>query len=207
MKPALVVVLVLVVLAWLAWTAASPRAVPASVTAGSPSGEGSGRAPGTNPLPPVAAGSSDLPTLSLPLAGIDLAKLHSNFDDVRDGTRRHEALDLAAPRGTEILAVADGFVRKIFTSRGGGLTVYQFDPTQSWCFYYAHLDRYAAGLTEGQSVRAGELLGYVGTTGNAPRNAPHLHLAVMRLDPDRKWWGGTPVDPYPLLAASAARRP
>jgi murein DD-endopeptidase MepM/ murein hydrolase activator NlpD len=90
-------------------------------------------------------------------------------------------------------------VKKLFTSKPGGLTVYQFDPDQRFCYYYAHLDRYAPGLHEGQLLRRGEVLGYVGTTGNAG-NTPHLHFALIRLDKDRRWWKGTYVNPYPSLA-------
>jgi murein DD-endopeptidase MepM/ murein hydrolase activator NlpD len=79
------------------------------------------------------------------------------------------------------------------------LAVYQFDPTDTYCFYYAHLDHYAAGLKEGTLLRKGDVLGYVGTTGDAPANAPHLHLAVFKLAPDKKWWNGTAVDPLPLM--------
>ena len=93
----------------------------------------------------------------------------------------------------------DGEVKKLFTSKPGGLTVYQFDPDQRFCYYYAHLDRYAEGLHEGQLLRRGEVLGYVGTTGNAPKNTPHLHFALIRLDKERRWWKGTYVNPYPLL--------
>jgi peptidoglycan LD-endopeptidase LytH len=105
-----------------------------------------------------------------------------------------------APRGTEVLAVDAGSIAKLFTSQAGGLTVYQFDPTQTFSYYYAHLDRYAPGLAEHQAVRRGELLGYVGSTGNASEEAPHLHFAIARLDTDRSWWKGDPINPYPLLA-------
>ena len=134
----------------------------------------------------------------IPVAGVDRSALRDMFDEVR-GNRRHEAIDIMAPRGTPVIAADDGVVKKLFTSVPGGLTVYEFDPDQRFCYYYAHLDGYAAGLREGQVLRRGEVLGYVGTTGNAPKNAPHLHFAVIRLDPDRRWWKGTYVNPYPLL--------
>jgi murein DD-endopeptidase MepM/ murein hydrolase activator NlpD len=135
----------------------------------------------------------------MPVVGVDLIDLHQSFSEARGGRRSHEALDILAPRGTPVRAVDDGVVKKLFTSVRGGLTVYQFDPGERYCYYYAHLDGYAAGLREGQLLRRGDLVGYVGSTGNARRDAPHLHFAVTRLDPDRKWWGGTPIDPYPLL--------
>jgi len=142
--------------------------------------------------------TSGLPHLGMPLTGIDPKTLSSTFEDKRDG-RRHEALDIPSPRGTPVHAVAEGNVAKLFTSKEGGLTVYQFDNTQTFCYYYAHLDRYAQGLTEGTLLRKGDILGYVGSTGNASAKAPHLHFAIFRLKADKKWWEGTPVDPLPLL--------
>jgi peptidoglycan LD-endopeptidase LytH len=93
----------------------------------------------------------------------------------------------------------DGVIRKLFLSKPGGLTVYEFDRDEVFCFYYAHLDRYAEGLKEGQLVRRGQVIGYVGTTGNAPPETPHLHLAIFRLGPEKRWWQGTAIDPYPVL--------
>lgn len=138
--------------------------------------------------------------LSMPVAGVEPRTLHADFSETRGGTRAHEALDILAPRGTQVLAAEAGFVRKLFTSVPGGLTVYEFDLEERYCYYYAHLDGYASGLREGQRLQRGDLLGYVGTTGNAPKNTPHLHFAVIRLDPDKRWWSGTAIDPYPLLA-------
>jgi len=138
--------------------------------------------------------------LLMPVAGVDPRTLNDTFSETRGGgTRRHEALDILAPRGTPVLAADDGVVRKLFTSVPGGLTVYEFDLEERYCYYYAHLDGYAPGLHEGQLLRKGDLVGYVGTTGNAPKDTPHLHFAVSRLDPDKKWWTGTPINPYPLL--------
>lgn len=135
----------------------------------------------------------------MPVAGVDPRTLQDNFSETRGGTHPHGALDILAPRGTPVLAVDDGVVRKLFTSVPGGLTVYEFDPEERYCYYYAHLDGYAPGLHEGLLLRRGDLIGYVGTTGNAPKDGPHLHFAVTRLDPDKKWWTGAPIDPYPLL--------
>jgi murein DD-endopeptidase MepM/ murein hydrolase activator NlpD len=134
----------------------------------------------------------------VPVAGIGRSAMRDMFDE-RRGNRRHEAIDILAPTGTPVIATDDGIVKKLFTSKPGGLTVYQFDPDQRFCYYYAHLDRYAAGLREGQMLRRGEVLGYVGTTGNAPKDAPHLHFALIRLDKERRWWKGTYVNPYPFL--------
>jgi murein DD-endopeptidase MepM/ murein hydrolase activator NlpD len=135
----------------------------------------------------------------VPVAGVARSAMRDMFDEVR-GNRRHEAIDILAPQGTPVIATDDGVVKKLFTSKPGGLTVYQFDPDQRFCYYYAHLDHYAAGLHEGQLLRRGEVLGYVGVTGNAPKNTPHLHFALIRLDVERRWWKGTYVNPYPLLA-------
>jgi murein DD-endopeptidase MepM/ murein hydrolase activator NlpD len=98
-----------------------------------------------------------------------------------------------------VLAVEDGTIVKLFQSKAGGTTIYQFDPTWSYIYYYAHLERYAADLREGMRVRRGDLIGYVGTSGNAPKNAPHLHFAIYKAGPDKKWWDGTPIDPFWVL--------
>lgn len=137
----------------------------------------------------------------VPVAGVGRDAIRDMFNESR-GNRRHEAIDILAPTGTPVIATDDGEVKKLFTSKPGGLTVYQFDPDQRFCYYYAHLDRYAPGLHEGQVLRRGEILGYVGTTGNAPKDTPHLHFALIRLDKDRRWWKGTYVNPYPLLAGN-----
>jgi murein DD-endopeptidase MepM/ murein hydrolase activator NlpD len=134
----------------------------------------------------------------MPIAGLSPADLRESFDEVHSG-HRHEAIDILAPRGTPVRAVADGTIRKLFHSVPGGITVYEFDRGETVCYYYAHLDRYAEGLAEGQRVRAGDTIGYVGTSGNAPPGTPHLHFAVSRLGPEKRWWQGTPIDPYPLL--------
>lgn len=136
----------------------------------------------------------------MPVAGIDPRSLRGSFTEARGTARAHEAVDIPAPRGTPVLAVADGVVRKLFTSVRGGLTLYEFDLEERYCYYYAHLDGYAPSLREGQSLRKGELIGYVGSTGNAGKDSPHLHFAVIRLGPEKQWWGGVAVDPYPLLA-------
>jgi len=145
-----------------------------------------------------AAGMQPPPRLRMPVAGVPIQSVHDTFLDKRDG-HAHEALDIPAPRGTPVTAAAEGRVAKLFTSKPGGLTVYQFDDSATYCFYYAHLDRYAANLREGQLLRTGDVLGYVGTTGNAPPNAPHLHFAVFILGPEKHWWQGTAIDPWPLI--------
>jgi peptidoglycan LD-endopeptidase LytH len=134
-------------------------------------------------------------SLIIPVKGLEADDLASSFHDAR-GSRRHEAIDILAPRGTDVIAVEDGKIAKLFTSDAGGLTVYQFDPSETFVYYYAHLDQYAPDLKEGALLRKGDLLGKVGTTGNAPKDTPHLHFAISKLDPDRRWWGGTALDPF-----------
>jgi murein DD-endopeptidase MepM/ murein hydrolase activator NlpD len=163
-----------------------------------PSAVGTAPPPPTVSAPPNPATGASLPHLAMPLAGIDPAHITDTFNDSRDG-RKHEALDIPAPRGTPVLAVAEGNVKKLFTSKQGGLTVYQFDDSATYSYYYAHLDHYAKDLKEGTLLRKGDVLGYVGSTGNASPTAPHLHFAVNILGADKKWWEGTPIDPLPLL--------
>lgn len=145
---------------------------------------------------PFAAG--DVP-LMVPVQGVTVAQLHDTFSDARAQGRVHEAIDIMAPRGTPVLAVADGTVEKLFTSVPGGLTIYQFEPGGRYAYYYAHLDRYADGLQEKQAIRRGEVIGYVGSTGNADPSAPHLHFAIFELGPERQWWKGTALNPYPVF--------
>lgn len=138
--------------------------------------------------------------LEIPVEGVKPSDLRDTYDEARAAGRRHDAIDIMSPRGTEVRAVDDGTIAKLFTSKDGGLTIYQFDPTRTFSYYYAHLDHYAAGLAEHQDVKRGQLLGYVGSTGNASENAPHLHFAIARLETNRAWWKGDPINPYPLLA-------
>ena len=138
-------------------------------------------------------------TLDMPVAGARTIDLRDSFDEARGGTRHHEAIDILAPRGTAVVAVDEGKIAKLYTSKQGGFTVYQFDRDDSHAFYYAHLDRYANGLKEGSYLRRGDPIGYVGTTGNAPPNTPHLHFAIFELGPEKNWWQGKPINPYPFL--------
>ncbi|MFS8064535.1 MAG: M23 family metallopeptidase [Luteimonas sp.] len=146
-------------------------------------------------MPPSATG------MLLPVAGIKPSQLIDTFNQSRGSERRHEALDIMAARGTPVFAAVDGKIEKLFTSKAGGLTLYEFDPAATHAYYYAHLDRYAAGLVEGMPLRRGEVIGYVGSTGNANPEAPHLHFAIFQLGPEKHWWQGTAINPYPLLTA------
>jgi murein DD-endopeptidase MepM/ murein hydrolase activator NlpD len=141
--------------------------------------------------------------LLMPVEGYDLRRLHDGFREPR-GARSHEAIDLMAARGTRVRAVDDGVIRRLASSARGGISIYQVDPDGRYCYYYAHLDRYAAFLAEGRIVRKGEVLGYVGSTGNAAFTAPHLHFAVYRLDDPERWWDGPAVNPFPVWAGDSA---
>ena len=136
--------------------------------------------------------------LQVPIA-VDRATLRSSFAEMRGGNRRHEAMDLLAPRNTPVVAVDAGIIARLFNSKAGGITIYQFDPTTTYTYYYAHLDRYADGLEEGARVSRGQTIGYVGTSGNAPANTPHLHFAIFVLGDDKRWWQGAPLDPFDVL--------
>lgn len=135
--------------------------------------------------------------LAIPVPGVAAAQLADSYAQARGGgMRSHEALDIPAARGTPVLAVEDGRIAKLFRSVPGGITIYQFDRGGDFAYYYAHLDRYADGLREGAEVRKGQVLAYVGSTGNASADAPHLHFAIFRLGPQRQWWRGTPLNPF-----------
>jgi peptidoglycan LD-endopeptidase LytH len=135
--------------------------------------------------------------LKLPIDDADVEKMEGQFAQRRGGgSRGHEAVDILAARNTFVRAVEDGTVAKLFFSNAGGITLYQFDPAGKYCYYYAHLQSYAPGVREGVHVSAGDVIGYVGTTGNAPAGTPHLHFAVYQLNGQKRWWEGRPLDPY-----------
>jgi murein DD-endopeptidase MepM/ murein hydrolase activator NlpD len=139
--------------------------------------------------------------LVIPVAGVKAEQLTDTFNDSRSaGSRLHRALDIMAPRGTPVVAAAAGTVEKLFHSDAGGNTIYVRTPNLATIHYYAHLDRYAEGLREGQQVAQGQTLGTVGSTGDASADAPHLHFEIMQTSPNAKWYEpSTSIDPYPLL--------
>jgi murein DD-endopeptidase MepM/ murein hydrolase activator NlpD len=145
--------------------------------------------------------------LIVPVAGVAVSQLQDSFDEGRDEGRVHRALDILAPRGTPVLSADDGRILRVRPNALGGNTVYATDPLGRVVYYYAHLDAYQPGLTEGATVARGDVLGIVGTTGNAPKDTPHLHFQVMRMPADGKYWDGEAINPYPLfLLMKAGRR-
>jgi peptidoglycan LD-endopeptidase LytH len=150
------------------------------------------------PLPPRTEAVEER-SLEIPVSGIERKQLYDSFNETRDGSRSHEAIDIMASRGTPVVAAENGRIKKLFTSKAGGLTIYQFDPSETYVYYYAHLDSYAENVKEGMEVKKGDVIGYVGSTGNASKNAPHLHFAISRLTPEKQWWKGEPINPYPIL--------
>lgn len=139
--------------------------------------------------------------LAIPVVGVKPEQLTDTFTQARASGRRHDAIDIMAAEGTPVIAAADGTVEKLFFSHGGGgITVYERSPDRKWMYYYAHLQRYAPGLSEGQQVKRGQVIAFVDHTGDAIASAPHLHFAINSMAPQERWWQGTPINPYPLLA-------
>jgi murein DD-endopeptidase MepM/ murein hydrolase activator NlpD len=151
--------------------------------------------------PPVAPGrvSAQGPgRLRFPVPAVSRAAMSDSFAEARGSERSHLAVDILAPRGSPVVAVDDGTLARLSSSPAAGLSVYQLDAAERYCFFYAHLERYAEGLAEGRPVKRGEVIAYVGTTGNAPANTPHLHFAIHEVTSLKQCWGGRPIDPYPL---------
>jgi murein DD-endopeptidase MepM/ murein hydrolase activator NlpD len=178
------------------------RGVPPTASAAPPS------PPVVESLPAAAAAATIGPDpvselrdrkLEVPVRGVARSELRDTFDQARRSTENHEAIDILAKRNTPVLAVEDGVIAKLFESKKGGTTIYQFDPSTKYTYYYAHLERYADGLKEGSRIQRGQVLGYVGTSGNAPKDTPHLHFAIFRLTDKKQWWQGSPIDPYDVL--------
>lgn len=162
---------------------------------------GAAGATGAPPSPPMPAPLLAKGSLIVPVQGIDASALHDTYDEQRGGgTRAHEALDIPAPRGTPVLSATGGRVLKLFNSKAGGRMVYAADSSEHFILLYAHLDSYAPGLADGTPLKRGQVIGTVGTTGNAPPNLPHLHFAIARSNDVKQWWKGAPVNPYPVLA-------
>lgn len=157
--------------------------------------------PNGQPAVRVASG------LVVPVAGVTPDKLVDTWGQSREnGARAHEGIDIMAPKGTPVVAAAPGLIEKLFISRRGGVTAYVRSQDRALTYYYSHLHAYVPGLREGQQVRAGDVIGYVGETGNVPPGSPHLHFAINTMRADEKWWQGQATNPYPLLAGNRASR-
>jgi murein DD-endopeptidase MepM/ murein hydrolase activator NlpD len=139
-------------------------------------------------------------SLLVPVAGVTISRLRDSFLDGRSEGRTHQALDIMAPLDTPVLATDDGKVMKLHQSDKGGIMIYQSDPSGNYVYYYGHLSRYAGGLFDGKQVKRGEIIGYVGDTGNAGAGNYHLHFGISKMRAPGKWSGGAPINPYPLLA-------
>jgi murein DD-endopeptidase MepM/ murein hydrolase activator NlpD len=142
-------------------------------------------------------------SILLPVAGADMSKVEDSFNEPRDGGRVHRAIDILAPRGTPILSADDGKILRMTTSALGGISMYTVDTENRLVYYYAHMDHYNDAMSPGRTIARGDTLGYVGTTGNAPKDTPHLHFQVMRWPADGKYWNGDPIDPYTALGGVA----
>ena len=162
--------------------------------------------PGAQPPVTLAEGIWVGPAgLAIPIPGIKPKQLVDTYTQARaGGARTHDAIDIMAAEGTPVVAAADGTIEKLFFSQGGGITAYVRSPDQRWIYYYAHLQSYAPGLAEGQHIRRGQPIGRVGHSGNAAAAGPHLHFAINRMQPGERWWQGSPINPYPLLAGRKA---
>lgn len=186
-------------------TLPAPNATPTSATTSNTAPativvDPHGSEPPVSAMPPPPAPVAAPSGLVIPVQGIAATQLIDTFAQARGENRVHDAIDIMAPHGTPVLAVADGTVAKLFESKAGGTTLYQFDPSGRYVYYYAHLQGYATGVVEGKVLKRGEVIAYVGSTGNANPDGPHLHFAIGALTPEKKWWDYTAINPYPLLS-------
>lgn len=198
---------------------AAPSPVAQVLLAGGPEGESAMPSSKTNSVPasesrPALATAAMTPSarmaaaferlrqkdLMIPVAGVSAARIENSFTAGRDGgERQHNAVDILAPRNTPVVAADDGVILRMSNNQLGGITIYAADRDHEFVYYYAHLDHYRDGVTPGQKIRKGDTLGFVGTTGNAPKDVPHLHFQIMLWPADGKYWNGEPVNPYPVL--------
>lgn len=191
---------------------------PTVFQSGGPDGESPPpTAPISPPPAPVPAGVKDLERtrdiarlrdrhLLIPVAGVGPEHLQDTFTDARDGDRVHNAIDILAPRNTPILAADDGVILRMSSNALGGITIFAADVDRQFVYYYAHLDHYDPDMYAGRKLSKGDRIGYVGTTGNAPKNVPHLHFQIMRWPEDGKYWVGEPINPYPLLHTDVVQK-
>ena len=155
---------------------------------------------GATTITPADVNALTVKKLLIPVAGVGAGELHDTFNDSRSEGRVHQALDIRAPQDTPVLAADDGKVMKLHQSGRGGTMLYQSDPSGTFVYYYGHLSRYADGIVEGREVKRGEVIAYVGDTGNAGPGNYHLHFGISKMSAPGKWSGGEPINPYPLLA-------
>jgi murein DD-endopeptidase MepM/ murein hydrolase activator NlpD len=178
----------------------SPMVSPAATITPAPSPPPSpSLAPTVTPIPPMDSAISLTYRLIIPVAGIRSDQLRDTFTESRSEGRQHDAIDIIAPRGALVMASVDGTIARLFNSVKGGITLYQLSPDQKFVFYYAHLDRYADGIKDGKPVKQGEVIGYVGDTGNAVPGNTHLHFAIWRISDPKKFFDGENLNPFPLL--------
>ena len=186
---------------WIWFYSVVPEAPPKVARSGNIVSVRPGQAPPVEIAQQVVVGPAGL---ALPVVGIRASQLTDTFDDARSQGRRHDAIDIMAPEGSPVIAAADGTIEKLFNSVRGGITVYERSPDGKWEYYYAHLSAYAPGLHEGQQVKRGQVIARVGHTGDASAAGPHLHFAINTMGGGERWWQGTPINPYPLLAGKKA---
>jgi len=141
--------------------------------------------------------------LMIPVLGIKPEQLVDTFSASRSAGRVHEAIDIIAPAGTPVIAAADGKILKFHDSVPGGITIYQLSSDEKFIYYYGHLQRRADGLKEGDVVRQGSTIGFVGDTGNSGAGNYHLHFAISIPTDPKRFWEGDNINPYPLLTGSA----
>ena len=144
-------------------------------------------------------------SLIVPVQGVDASRVRDSYTAGRGGGRTHDAVDIMAARGTPVIAAEGGTILRLRHNEAGGITIYQLDPDERFIYYYAHLDRYQDGLVEGLKVNQGDILGFVGTTGNAPKDMPHLHFQVMLYKGRGQYWGGEPINPHPYLSRTGRK--
>ncbi|HXG65174.1 MAG TPA: M23 family metallopeptidase [Blastocatellia bacterium] len=196
-----------------------PALASPAATEGAPGGAPTPSRPVTMPAPPIPVPPADVPpatgeagaisdadlaylrsrNLLIPVMGISADALRDSFFDPRSEGRIHQAIDIMAPQGTPVLAAADGKIMKLYESDKGGILLYQEDASGPYVYYYGHLMGYADGMVEGRQIRRGEVIAYVGDTGNAGAGNYHLHFGISKMAAPGKWSGGVPINPYPLL--------
>jgi murein DD-endopeptidase MepM/ murein hydrolase activator NlpD len=180
----------------------SSRSSPTVKSNDSETSDRASSAPGANTITDADLNYLATRNLLIPVAGVTPKQLHDTFSESRSEGRQHQALDIPAPQGTVVLATTDGSVIKLFQSEKGGITLYELDPSGRYVYYYAHLMRYADGIEEKKQLRRGEVIGFVGDSGNAGAGNYHLHFAISKVTSPAKWSGGEAINPFPFLTRS-----